>query len=233
MPQQLGNTGARATAWAKQIVISSSPQVGRVKELKESKERLGSLFGSGEPPDDTAGGRMEASPGYDLEKVPINHSPAAEETPRQLNARAFTFRGHISALRQSLDTSTKEGLGLLTHEFTGAIQQTQSQRLTQNGLVNHEAGSALPAPPRNGSDVQMVLLAAANVPATASPRSREAQAQASAQLMAEDLTDKEPKSPPEISPEAVADRVYHLMKYDLILERERATRVGGQKWRSL
>jgi hypothetical protein len=73
----------------------------------------------------------------------------------------------------------------------------------------------------------MVLLApAGGVPLNPSLQQREAQAQASEQLVAEALGNRD-KPPPEISAEAVADKVYRLMQYDLRLERERRTKLGG------
>ncbi len=224
MPQQIGSAGTRATAWAEHILRSPDPQVGRARELKEFAKRLRSLlFGPGEPLEVTTRERMEAFLGYDLEKVRIYRGQGAEEASRQLNARAFTFRGRIFAPRQSLDTSTAEGVGLLAHELTHAIQQTQPQRLPQSRAADQGAGAAPAAPAGGRAEVGMVLLAPASAPSANGPQLSEAQAQASERLAAEALADNRPESPPEISNEAVADRVYRLMQYDLVLERERAT----------
>ena len=74
---------------------------------------------------------------------------------------------------------------------------------------------------------EMVLLASAdNVPLTTSQQSREAQAKTNKQLATEALTGNAPKSPAKLDPEVIADRVYRLMQHDLILERERVTRLG-------
>ena len=75
------------------------------------------------------------------------------------------------------------------------------------------------------SDVEMVLLSRSSPSKTSSQR-EETQARANEQLVIEG-SGRKTESPPEINPADVADRVYRLMQRDLILERERATRVGG------
>jgi hypothetical protein len=75
--------------------------------------------------------------------------------------------------------------------------------------------------------VEMVLVASPQSSALATnPPPREAQAQANERLIREGLG-KKSKSPPKINCEEVADKVYRLMQCDLVLERERATRLGG------
>ena len=53
------------------------------------------------------------------------------------------------------------------------------------------------------------------------------QAKANEQLIQSETSDNEPRSQPQVNLEEVADKVYRLMQHDLILERERATKVGG------
>jgi len=166
--------------------------------------------------------------GHDLEDVRIHHGYQAEETSRRLGVRAFTFKGHIFGPRQNLDASTTEGLGLLTHELTHVIQQTQPHRLPRGNFEGDFSQPVPAAPPGGHSATEMVLLAPPkSSPLTTNPQQREAQAQANEQLVAEGLADNEAKSPPQIDPEEVAGKVYHLMRNDLILERERATKLGG------
>lgn len=228
VPQHIGNAGTKATAWVERITLSLSPQVKRAKELEEFTERFGSLFDLGEPLDVTTRTQMEAFFGYSLERVFVHRGHLAEEASRRLGARAFTFRGHIFAPQQNLDASTTEGLGLLAHELTHAIQQTQPHRLPQGQMADQGTRSVPAAPTtRSRSDAEMVLLAPAkSASLTASPQLREAQAQASEQLAVEGSSSKV-ESPPQINPEAVANEVYRLMQYDLFLERERRTKLGG------
>ncbi len=82
--------------------------------------------------------------------------------------------------------------------------------------------------PGGHSDVEMVLLASPkSSPLTTNPQLREAQAQANEQLVVEGLADNTAKSPHQINPEEVANKVYRLMQYELVLERDRATKIGG------
>jgi hypothetical protein len=138
VPQHIGNAGAKAVAWVEHIVLSA--QAKRTKELKEFAERLRSLFDPGEPLDVTSRRLMEPFLGYDLQEVRIHHGQKAEEASRRLGARAFTFRGHVFAPRQNLDGSTTEGLGLLAHELTHVIQQTQPRSCRK---VRWQAGTAV------------------------------------------------------------------------------------------
>lgn len=210
-------------------MLSFSLQVKRAKELEEFTERLRSLFDPGEPLDVTTRRRMEAFFGHSLEDVRIHRGQEAEEASRRLGARAFTFSGHIFGPRQNLDSSTRDGLGLLAHELTHVIQQTQPHQLPQGQAANQE-DSPVPAaaPPGGHPDTEMVLLAPAKAsPLTASQQQSEAQAQANEQLVAEALADNQDKLPPQINPEEVANKVYRLMQYDLVLEGERATKLGG------
>ncbi len=228
MPQHIGNAGTKATAWVEHIILSPSPQIKKAKELEEFTEGLRSLIDPGESLDGSTRRLMEPFFGYDLERVRIHRGHRAEEASHRLGARAFTFRGHIFAPHQNLDASTSEGLGLLAHELTHAVQQTQPHRLPQGQWANQDTRSAPAARPGSHPGTEMVLLAPAKgAPLTANVQLREAQAQANEQLVAEGLADRKAKAPPQINPEEVANKVYRLMQYDLILERERVTKLGG------
>jgi len=222
VPQHIGDT--KATAWVKSIMLSLSPQVKRAKDLEEFTERLRSFFDQGKPLDVTTRRLMETSFGYDFEKVRIHHGREVEEVSRLLGARAFTFRGQVFGSHQNLDASTKEGLGLLAHELTHVIQQSQPHQLLQGQTADRDTSAASAAPLEGHPE--MVLLALHQSSPTTNPQQREAQAQTNEQLVKEGL-DNKPKSPSQINPEEVANKVYRLMQYDLLLERERATRLGG------
>ncbi|MBA7468480.1 hypothetical protein ES707_03731 [subsurface metagenome] len=234
MQQHIGST--KATAWVKPIILSPSPQVKRAKELEDSTKRFHSRFERGEPLNVTTRRLMEPFFGYDLEAVRIHHGHQAEEASRKLDARAFTFRGHIFGPRQTLATSTREGQGLLAHELTHAIQQTQPHRLPQGRLETDEdftpptanqATSSVTTPPGSHSGTEMVLLSPSKSSApTTSPQQGEAQAQANERLVA-DSWDNKTEASPQINLEEVANKVYCLIQHDLVLERERATKLGG------
>ena len=226
MQQNIGDT--KITAWVEHITRSLTPQARKTKELDTLTGKPHSLLGPGEPLDIAARRRMEAFFGYDLGDVRIHRGYRAGEASRRLSARAFTFRGHVFGSRQNLDGSTREGLGLLAHELTHAIQQIHSYRLPQGETANQDTNLALASPPGSNYGAGMVLLAPAKGAAlTTNSQQREAQAQANEQLVTEGLADNKPKSTPQINPEEVASKVYRLMQYDLVLERERATRLGG------
>lgn len=233
MPEYIGAT--KALAWVEEIisVLAVSPQVMRAKEMASFLERLGSILIPGEPLEGIARNRMEAFFGYDLKDVRVHRGPAAGELSRQLDARAFTLGGHIFGSNDDLDVSTSEGRGLLAHELTHAIQQTQPRQLEpvrpdsagkfHTETVSHKTKPGLVAPSEGYPE--MVLLARAESSAT-SPSEREAQAQANERLAAEVLIN-EAESSPRIDAEEIAERVYQLMQSELVLERERAGQLGG------
>jgi len=53
------------------------------------------------------------------------------------------------------------------------------------------------------------------------------QAEVDEQMVQRVLSSDKPQSQPHVDLEEIADKVYRLMQHDLILERERATKVGG------
>jgi hypothetical protein len=180
---------------------------------------------------------METFFGYNFDDVLVHQGYQAEEASRQMSARAFTIGSHIFGSHQALDTSTQEGQGLLAHELTHVIQQTQPHQLPQGSseakddftlpATSQETSPGETAPPANHADIEMALPAhLKNSPATTSPQQREAQAQASEQMVTEGLANNT-KPSPQINLEEVASKVYRLMQDDLIMERERATKLGG------
>ena len=185
-----------------------SPQARRSKELEKFTEGHRFLFDRGQPLGVGTPGQMGTFLGYNLEKVPINHGYQAEEVSRQPSARAFAFKGQAVGPHQNLDTATTDGLGLPPHEITYVTEQTQLQRLPQRRLANRDSSPAPAALMRTRSAEETILPA----PAENTPPGS---------------TEKRPELPPRRNVGEVADRVYHLMQHDLILERERATKLGG------
>jgi hypothetical protein len=225
MSQHIGNAGGKAKAWVEHLMLSSSHLFKKAEELEEFSERFSSLFGLGVSLDMTTRKRMETFLGHDFEKVRLHCNSTVEEASHHLNARAFTFGEHIYVPQYNLNISTAQGLGLLAHELTHVVQQTRPQKLPQDGAANHKYSSEPSAQSNIGPNARMAFLAPTG-PATSSPHLGEAQAQTSEQLMTKALADTKPQSPPEINHLEIADKVYHLMQNDLVLERERATKVG-------
>lgn len=226
MHKRMEDSGFRTRAWANHITVTS-PQVQRAKELEHFVTRLNPLFNRGEPLDMATRGLMEPFFGHDFRNTRIHRGYQAEEASRLMHARAFTSGGHIFGPHQNLDTSTRGGLGLLAHELTHVIQQTQPPRVPQYQTVKRESGLPSMVQNKGYSDTEMVLLASSQSSSiTASRQQEEASAQANEHLFAQDSGNKA-KSPATINAVAVADKVYHLMQHDLILERERTTKLGG------
>ncbi len=62
--------------------------------------------------------------GHDFSQIRIHHDPAAAETSRSINARAFTVGNHIAFDTGEYQPGTEGGRHLLAHELTHTIQQT-------------------------------------------------------------------------------------------------------------
>lgn len=223
MEHDVSNTNV--AVWVKHI-LSPSPQVKRARELENFTRRSGASSKMGESLGMATRRLMEPFFGRDLKDVRIHRGQEAENASRQLSSRAFTIGRHIFGPRQNLDDSTREGVGLLAHELTHVIQQTRPNKMPQRQTVHqgNDLPSAIVPPPASHSDGEMVLLA----PARSSPQAtaslqREAQARASEQLVTKG-SDDQTKAPSEINCEEVANKVYRLMRYDLVLERERVGR---------
>jgi hypothetical protein len=218
-------SGTNVAVWVKHV-LSPSPQVRRAKELENFTRRFGLSSKVGESLGMATRGLMETFFGRDLKDVRIHRGQEAEDASCQLTSRAFTLGRHIFGPRQNLDDSTREGLGLLAHELTHVIQQTRPNKMPQRQTVHrgNDLSPAIVPPPASHSDGEMVLLA----PARSSPQGtaslqREARARASEQLVTKG-SDDQTKAPSEINCEEVANKVYRLMRYDLVLEQERVGR---------
>ena len=152
--------------------------------------------------------------------------PLAPQSERGKKLEKFIERRRILFdQRPSLDLSAHtEGLEQLHHELNDIVHRTQPQQLYKNQPVNRESSSVPPIMEENHPDAGMILPAPAkNTSLDANVQRRELQARDSIQLAAEDSEKIKPESSPRINVGKVADKVYRLMRNDLILERERAT----------
>ncbi len=209
-PHQIGAAGLNAYVWA------------RAWRLARWVERI---LATGKPLDETTKSQMEGFFGRNLEDVRIHDSHLAGEVARKLGAEAFAYGNRIFADKERFNLQTPEGLGLLAHELTHVIQQTQPQPLPpysnaaprpvpsgEHGIITgrrnaHVAGYSLPS----SSTVQ---------------RDTEAEAQASEQAISQAAEGVEQViAVPEIDIDALADMVYRLMRRDLVLERERVVSI--------
>jgi hypothetical protein len=185
------------------------------------------LLGKGKPLDEAIRRRMEAHFGCELKDVCIHDSRQASEMARKLGAEAFTMGSHIFASDEKLNTLTLQGMGLLAHELTHVVQQTHPRSLEHGKIRTAEV-----APGADSLSIKqestMLQFAAPSYARLSPGISRmEDEAQANEQAMREVLeSGGEMENPnqemPQINAEDIADRVYHLMRQDLILEGERA-----------
>ena len=80
----------------------------------------------GQPLDATTRSYFEPRFGHDFSGVRIHADAAAEESARELNARAYTVRHNIVFGAGRFAPGTEEGRRLLAHELTHVIQQSVS-----------------------------------------------------------------------------------------------------------
>ena len=91
------------------------------------------ILGAGRPLDEAARRRAESWFGRNLGDVRIHDSRQAADLAKRLGADAFTVRGHIFGPAEKLSQMTPQGGGLLAHEITHVVQQTDPQHLSQEG----------------------------------------------------------------------------------------------------
>ena len=108
------------------------------------------------------------------------------------------------------------------------VPQTQSRELPKRRVVNRNLSPAPATINRAYSDIPMVLPAPAeNISLPANIPRREIQSRNRVLPATEDSGKKGDESYPRINLAKIANKVYRLMRSDLILERERTTKMGG------
>ena len=104
---------------------------------------------------------------------------------------------------------------MLEHIGNAGIEaMAWAERTIPLARAHSRTGTVLPAPAKNKT-------------LTKDKERKEERAKASEQLVQKASTEKGPESIPSINTGEIADRVYRLMQRDLILERERATKLGA------
>jgi hypothetical protein len=242
----------------------SSYQFDTEDELLHTLDRLA---GPGRPLDEAARRRMESLLGHELGDVRVHDSRQAAELARRLGGEAFTARNHIFGPSEKLNVVTPEGAGLMAHEITHTIQQTQPRFSAasdwQTGILvphmnqpmlRHDNGVSQAAVPktRRRDGIHFERPEQSGLVSASSPRrsvraggrpvrgvrggriqlAREAKAELSEQvaksaLQAERGVTKQASATPN-QPDLVelAEKVYRLMRRDLLLERERGVALG-------
>jgi len=188
-------------------------------------EWLEQLLGSGRPLDDAIRRRMEDFFGYSLEDVRIHDSRQAGEVARRLGAEAFAIGGQVFGDAESLNTLSPEGMGLVAHELTHVIQQTQPPPLPHSGVV-----ASKPTPDREQSatsrteTAQLARYSPPSVNSAEEPGEAEARASEEVMRQAAESGEQAVEASPEVDIEELADRIYRLMRRELMLDRERSVR---------
>lgn len=163
--------------------------------------------------------------------VRIHDSQQAGELVRRLGARAFTAGRDIYVQPELLKPFTRESAALLEHELFHVAEQT-GLATQEMPLLRPSRGQTNAGGSASGGIEQSTARASTPAPAGGMPsiqrfqagqstsESRAEQAEAATREASRRKSKKaEKKAPPD--PTEIADRVYELMRRDLMLEYER------------
>ncbi len=140
-------TGSQNIAWPKRksgFLASANPAEERDIIIRWLQE----VLGAGKPLDETTRRRAESWFGRNLADVRIHDSRQAAELAKKLDAEAFAVRSHIFGPAEKLRALTPQGGGLLAHEITHVVQQTDPQYLSHESdrtTTPQESQPVLPA----------------------------------------------------------------------------------------
>jgi hypothetical protein len=150
------------------------------------------------------------------ERTALSLNPQAERVARGPAMRTLTQTGDFSELHQNLNTSSTGVWGVLSYDLPYRQPANRYPRsMSAPSIENHpDDRTILPAPAQN-----------TNTPYDL--QGRKAQGRTGDKRTAKILSGKSSETNPYINVGKVADRVYNLMQHDLILERERTTRLRG------
>ena len=127
MADKTGITGSQNMAWPK--AKSGFPPSADERDMLV--QWLQRFLGAGKPLDEATRRRAESWFGRNLGDVRIHDSRQAAELAKRLGAEAFAVHSHIFGPAQKLSALTPQGSGLLAHEITHVVQQTDPQHLSQ------------------------------------------------------------------------------------------------------
>jgi hypothetical protein len=82
------------------------------------------LVSGGKPLEPTLQREMEQRFGWDFSQVRVHLGPAAEQSAREVNARAYTVGQSLVFGANEFNPETRQGRRLLAHELTHVVQQT-------------------------------------------------------------------------------------------------------------
>jgi hypothetical protein len=136
---QSGISGSQAGLWPRRR--AGIPAADPVDEKDHLLQLIQRTLGTGIPLGDDVRRRVESWFGRDLGDVRVHDSEQAAALARRLGAEAFAIKSHVFGPAESLNAETPRGRGLLAHEITHVIQQTNPDELGEPSNV--EAGSQL------------------------------------------------------------------------------------------
>ncbi len=191
----------------------------KTRRLAKWLERV---LGPGRPLDDAVRRQMEGFFGRSLEDVRIHDSHQAGEIAGRLGGEAFTIEGQIFGDVESLNTLTPEGMGLMAHELTHVVQQTQPIPAAESGQMASQQAATYGT---SGSPKLLSPQFAGHTPSTGrsvdEPMEAEAVGSEEAVRQAAESGEQPNKTLQGVDVEKLADRVYRLMRSELNMDRER------------
>lgn len=125
-----GMAGRRAQPWLRgRMDIPRAEPDDKQDHLLRLVQRT---LGTGMPLGDEVRRRVESWFGRNLGDVRVHDSAQAAALARRLGAEAFTIKSHIFGAAESLNAKTTQGRGLLAHEMTHVIQQTDPDHIPEH-----------------------------------------------------------------------------------------------------
>jgi Domain of unknown function (DUF4157)/Heterokaryon incompatibility protein Het-C len=114
------------------------PEVG-----PEAQSQIDGLRGSGQPLPDSVRAFFEPRFGRDFSQVRVHTDARAAESARAVNAQAYTVGDQMAFGAGRYDPTTRDGVRLLAHELTHAVQQGATEPISggkRPGGANGAAG---------------------------------------------------------------------------------------------
>jgi hypothetical protein len=111
-------------------LVSGAPAIQRVAAQPVAETAVApasvdhALASAGKPLDPTLQREMEQRFGRDLSQVRVHLGPSAEQSARDVNARAYTVGNNVVFGAGEFDPRTRQGRRLLAHELTHVVQQS-------------------------------------------------------------------------------------------------------------
>jgi hypothetical protein len=114
-------TAGSAPARIRRVTASPSGETGTTPDSVDH-----ALAGSGKPLEPSLRRHMERRFGHDFSQVRVHSGAVAEQSTRDVNAKAYTVGRDIVFGTGSYEPSTHEGRRLIAHELTHVVQQSAS-----------------------------------------------------------------------------------------------------------